>query len=43
MTVARDGQQAVDVLRSHHRERIDLVLTDHLMPKVCAPACKQLH
>jgi len=38
VTVARDGQQAVDILRSLHRERVDLVLTDYLMPKVCALA-----
>ena len=31
MTVARDGQEALNILKSHNRSRIDLLLTDDLM------------
>ena len=31
MTVARDGQEALNILKSHNRSRIDMLLTDDLM------------
>ena len=31
MTVARDGQEALNIFKSHHRSRIDMLLTDDLM------------
>ena len=31
MTVARDGQEALNIFKSHHRSPIDLLLTDDLM------------
>ena len=31
VTVARDGQEALNIFKSHNRSRIDLLLTDDLM------------
>ena len=31
MTVARNGQEALNIFKSHHRSHIDLLLTDDLM------------
>ena len=34
VTMAKTGQEALAVFRSAQGQRIDLMLTDHLMPKV---------
>ena len=36
VTTAKTSQEALNVFRSGHGQRVDLVLTDHVMPKVCA-------
>jgi CheY-like chemotaxis protein len=35
VTVARNGQEALDALQHNDEHKFDLILTDIMMPKVC--------